>query len=106
MEKSKFSTHNTEWLGSKIDENGTTSLAHKSNAIRNLKWVQLTNVKIYPNFSILIHTDQRAYAKKRFELSDTHLSAFENMEKEICNTVTNHHFDVKLKTREIATYLT
>ena len=37
--------------------------------------------------------------KKNFNWSDVHLVAFEKIKKEICNTVTNHHFDIKLKTK-------
>ena len=37
--------------------------------------------------------------KKPFKWSTVHVEAFEKTKKEICNTVTNHHFDVKLNTR-------
>ena len=36
---------------------------------------------------------------KPFKWSTVHTEAFEKIKKEICNTVTNHHFDVKLDTR-------
>ena len=36
---------------------------------------------------------------KPFKGSTVHTEAFEIIKKEICNTVTNHHFDVKLNTR-------
>ena len=36
---------------------------------------------------------------KPFKWSTVHVEAFEKIKKRICNTVTNHNFDVKLNTR-------
>ena len=36
---------------------------------------------------------------KPFKWSTVHVEAFEKIKKEICYTVTNDHFDVKLNTR-------
>ena len=36
---------------------------------------------------------------KLFKWSTVHAEAFQEIKKEICNTVMNHHFDVNLDTR-------
>ena len=39
------------------------------------------------------------HKNKQFNWSEVQVEAFEKIKKEICNTVTNHHFDVNLNTR-------
>ena len=99
-------------LGFKIDEKGTTPLIHKSDAIRNLKEPKCIKDirslmgsinqfnKFIPNLASLSAPFRELMQKnKPFKWSTVHAEAFEKIEKEICNTVTNHHFDVKLNTR-------
>ena len=109
-EKCTFLTHKIEWLEFKIDAKGTTSLIHKS--IRNLKepscikdirslMVSLNQFnKFIPNLASLSAPFRELMQKnKPFNGSTVHVEAFEKIKDEICNTVTNHHFDVKLNTR-------
>ena len=111
-EKCIFLTHNIEWLGFKIDEKGTTPLIHKSDAIRNLKEPKCIKEirslmesinqfnKFIPNLASLSAPFRELMQKnKPFKWSTVHAEAFEKIKKEICNTVTNHHFDIKLNTR-------
>ena len=111
-EKCTFLTHNIEWLGFKIDAKGTTPLIHKSDAIRNLKEPNCIKDirslkgsinqfnKFIPNLASLSTPFRELMQKiKPFKWSTVHTEAFEKIKKEICNTVTNHHFDVKLNTR-------
>ena len=111
-EKCTFLTHNIEWLGFKIDAKGTTPLIHKSDAIRNLKEPNCIKDirslmgsinqfnKFIPNLASLSTPFRELMQKnKPFKWSTVHTEAFEKIKKEICNTVTNHHFDVKLDTR-------
>ena len=111
-EKCTFLTHNTEWLGFKIDAKGTTPLIHKSDSIRNLKEPNcIKNIrslmgsinqfnKFIPNLASLSTPFRELMQKnKPFKGSTVHTEAFEKIRKEICNTVTNHPFDVKLNTR-------
>ena len=111
-EKCTFLTHNLEWLGFKIDAKGTTPLIRKSDAIRNLKEPScIKDVrslmgsinqfnKFIPNLASLSAPFRELMQKnKPFKWSPVHVEAFEKIKKEICNTVTNHHFDVKLNTR-------
>ena len=56
--------------------------------------------KFIPNLASLSAPFRELMQKnKPFKWSTVHAEAFEKIEKEICNTVTNHHFDVKLNTR-------
>ena len=104
-------THNIAWLGFKIDAKGTTPLIHKSDAIRNLKEPNCIKdirslmgsinqfIKFIPNLALSTPFRELMQKNKPFKWSTVHTEAFEKIKKEICNTVTNHHFDVKLDTR-------
>ena len=111
-EKCTFLTHNIEWLGFRIDAKGTTPLIHKSDAFRNLQEPNCIKDirslmgsinqfnKFIPNLASLSTPFRELMQKnKPFKWSTVHTEAFEKIKNEICNTVTNHHFDVKLNTR-------
>ena len=111
-EKCTSLTHKKEWLGFKFDAKGTTPLIHKSDAIRNLKEPgRIKDVrslmgsinqfnKFIPKLASLSAPFRELMQKnKLFNWSAVHAEAFEKIKKEICNTVTNHHFDVNLNTR-------
>ena len=57
-------------------------------------------IKFIPNLASLSAPFRELMQKnKPFNWSTVHAEAFEKIKKEICNTVTNHHFDVNLNTR-------
>ena len=111
MGKCTFLTDNIEWLGFKIEAKGTTPLIHKSDAIRNVKEPSCIKYirslmgsfnqysKFIPNLAYLSAPFTELMQKnKPFNWSTVHAEAFEKIKKKICNTVTNHHFDVNLNT--------
>ena len=111
-EKCTFLTHNIEWFDLKSMQKKTTPLIHKSDAIRNLKEPKCIKDirsimgsikqfnKVIPNLASLSAPFRELMQKnKPFKWSTVHAEAFEKIKKEICNPVTNHHFDVKLNTR-------
>ena len=56
--------------------------------------------KFIPNLASLSAPCRELMQKiKSFKWSTVHPEAFEKIKKEMCNTITNHHFDVKLNTR-------
>ena len=114
-ENCTFLTHNIEWLGFKIDAKGTTALIHKSDAIRDLKepgcindirslMGSINQINQFSNFipnsaSLSAPFIELLQNNKPFNWSMVDAEGFEKIKKEICNTVTNHHFDVNLNTR-------
>ena len=87
-EKCTFLTHNIEWLGFKIDAKGTTPLIHKSDAIRNLK--EPSCIKDIRSLMGSIN---------QFNKFIPNMASLSAPFRELIRTVTNLHFDVKLKTR-------
>ena len=95
-EKRTFLTHNLELLGLQIDAKGTNPLIHKSEAIRNLnkprcikdKRSLLGSVNQFNKFIPMQKSNNFISLRRTFRRS-----------KEMNNTVTNHLFDINLKTR-------
>ena len=108
-EKFKFLTHNIEWLRFKIDAKGTILLVNKTDAIWNLKEPKCIKDirslmgsinqinKFIQNLASISTPFRELMQKKQLNWSDVHLVAFEKNRLGICNSVTNHHFVVKLK---------